>query len=225
MTQPSASGAQVVVPVLDEQYVPAAPLAQMAGAALHVQAPEPAAPVQVWFVPQVAGVPLMKKQPLASAAQAATLPLLSQNGPGVPQPVGAALHSQRPVVPLQVWRAPQVCVVLTKKQLSPSCAQCFEAPLSQKSPTDVQPAGGALQPQAPTPAPPEHDWCVPQLAVPETKVQLLLSVWHVETLVLVAQNVPAPPPQSAGGATQVHVPIGFEPVQAMWAGQAVVLAT
>jgi hypothetical protein len=197
----------------------------MAGAGLHEQAAAPALPEQVWCVPQVAGVPLMKKQPLPSWAQAETLPLASQNGPGVPQPVGAALHSQEPVPALQVWRAPQVTELLMKKQLSLSCAQCLEAPLSQKSPTVVQPAGGALQPQAPTPAPPEHAWCAPQLAVPETKTQLLLSTWQVETLVLVAQNEPAPPAQSAGGATQVQVPVGFEPVQAWCAGQASVLTT
>lgn len=89
----------------------------------------------------------------------------------------------------------------------------------------MQPAGGALQPQAPTPAPPEHVWCDPQFAVPETKTQLLPSTWQVDTLPDVAQNEPAPPAQSGGEGSQPQVPLGFAPVQLWCEGQATVLAT
>jgi hypothetical protein len=56
-------------------------------------------------------------------------------------------------------------------------------------------------------------------------MQLLPSTRQVETLVLVAQNEPAAPAQSAGGASQPQAAFGFEPVQLSCAGHAAVDCT
>ena len=102
VTQPWASATQVVTSVPVEQNVPAWPVVQAPGAALHEQDALPGLPVHVSFDVQIVGVPLTKKQVLASCVQVASWPLVSQNVPATPQV--DALHSQRPVFPLQVWR-------------------------------------------------------------------------------------------------------------------------
>jgi hypothetical protein len=85
---------------------------------------------------------------------------------------------------------------------------------SQKRPTVVQAGSVALQVHAPTPGDPVHAWCVPQAAGVSAKTQLLPSSLHVETLVLVAQNVAfAPPTHSAGAALHVQAAVGLLPVQ------------
>jgi hypothetical protein len=145
--------------------VPALPPAQMLGAALHEQAALPAAPVQVWLLPQVCGAPVTKKQ-VPSVEQVSSLPLPSQNGPATLQP--PSLHLHRPVLPLHVWCALQAVELVIEKQPFASFVQTDELPLLQNGPGAVQPAGGALHPQAPTPGLPEHDWLPPQFAVPDT---------------------------------------------------------
>jgi hypothetical protein len=165
MMQPCASGAQVVTVLPAEQNVPAWPVVQALGTALHEQVALPAAPVHVWLLPQGCGVPVTKKQ-APSVEQVSSLPLPSQNWPATLQPPG--LHWHSPVVPLHVWCALQPVVLVIEKQPFASFVHTDELPLLQKGPGAVQPAGGALHAQAPTPGLPEHAWLPPQFAVAET---------------------------------------------------------
>lgn len=145
--------------------MPALPPAQTLGAGLHEQVALPAAPVHVWLPPQVCGVPVTKKQ-VPSVEQVSSLPLPSQNWPATLQP--PALHAHRPVLPSHVWCALHAVVLVIEKQPCASFVQTDELPFAQNGPGVVQPAGGALHAQAPTPGLPEHDWLPPQFAVPDT---------------------------------------------------------
>ena len=81
--------------------------------------------------------------------------------PATEQSVGAALHAQRPDVPLHVECALHAVVVPTG-QLSAVSAQCTDVvPLLQRSPGVLpvlqKPLGSALQVQAAAPPDPVHD--------------------------------------------------------------------
>ena len=76
---------------------------------LQVHAAEGSAPWQVSCVGQAAGVPEMKKQPCASAAQVASCPEPLQKVPACEHPLGAALQTHAPEE--QVWRVPQAASV------------------------------------------------------------------------------------------------------------------
>ena len=183
----------------------------MAGAGLHVQAAEPGAPVQDWFVGQAVGAPFSKKQLFTSCEQVARLPPRSQNLPAVLHT--ATLHSQRPLPVLHDWREPQAAVVCVKKQLSVSFAQWTDELPTQTSPAAEQ-FVSTTQPQAPTPEAPVQVWCVPQATAASANRQLFASFRQVETVELVAQNVELTPlPQSVGGASHEQAPVGLLPLQ------------
>jgi hypothetical protein len=83
-----------------EQSVPAA----VHAVALHVQAPDPAAPVHVWFVPHVA-VPETLRHPFPSATHVASVVPFSQTLPDVPPQFGSLLHVHDavPAAPVHTW--------------------------------------------------------------------------------------------------------------------------
>jgi hypothetical protein len=76
----------------------------------------------------------------------------------------------------------------------------------------VQPAGGALHVQAAPGSEPVQVWLDPQVVVPDTNRQPLVSVAQVDEEPAPAQNVPGAE-QPAGGAMHEQLAPGIVPVQ------------
>jgi hypothetical protein len=163
---------------------------QPVGAALQVQAPLGNEPVQVWLLPQVL-VPETTMQPLPSAAQVVVTPPV-QKLPAPVQPAGGGLQVQAPPgnEPVQVWLPPQLTVLDTNEQPSPSTAQVVELPVPlQNEPAPAQPAGAALQAQLAPPPEVTQAECGPHVTAPPQTAQPASFRTQVSTPPLAPQRV------------------------------------
>jgi len=138
---------------------------------LHVHLALPAAPVQLWLVPQAAGMPY-DKQPLLPSMQVARLPLTQDVCPIMQ--LFEQVREQLAVgaLPEHACGAAHGAVDATNAQLSVSTEQVARVwPSWHAAPAAVQ--MDAAHVQAATPADTVQAWCVPHVLVVVQAVQPL----------------------------------------------------
>jgi hypothetical protein len=134
-------------------------------------------------------------------------------------------HAAAGRLPLQLWLAGQAVAPVATLHPLASTVQVETLPaLAQNVPAAVQPAGAALQAQAPAGSEPVQVWLGPQVAVPETNRQPFASAAQVDEEPAPLQKVPGAE-QPAGGALHVQAALGIVPVQVCRAPHVVVADT
>jgi hypothetical protein len=162
-----------------ELFVQFGPCARHSDAAMHVHAPEPGAPVQVWCDPQVAAL-ATSRHPFVSAAHVSSVDVFAQTAPVVVH-AGLLLHTHAalPGFPVQLWFVPQVTVLVTTRHPFWSVVHVatVEA-FSQTVPVAVH-AGLLLHTHCPAPAAPVHTWFGPHATGAPYELQPASPTAHV----------------------------------------------
>jgi hypothetical protein len=188
----------------------------------------PAAPPQVWCVPQVLTVGFAVTQDCASATHVVTSLGAEQNVPAAPptQTGGAALHWQDAPgsVPVHVWLPlGHAAEAVTVWQLWASVEQVARLPPEQNVPDCEQPAGSGLHLHRPV-DPSQVSFAV-QAVVVETTTQLCASrpQWTDELPLQASPTLPTPRTkgQTLGAGLHVHEAVPFGPVQVWFEAQLV----